>query len=266
MPSPFPGVDPFIEGQTWQDFHGAFLEMVREVMVPQVRPRYVVKVEEYVFVAAGDDGEREEPRGPDVTVALARGKANGKRHGGAAAVALRPVVRTIPLPARRRRQRFLTVRTRTALDVVTVVELLSPWNKDAGQGHGQYLRKREHMFGTRVNLVELDLLRDGVRLPTRERLPRGDYFAFVCRRHRLPKVDVFAWSLRDRLPRIPIPLADGDPDTTLDLQAVFTATYDRTGYDYVLDYSQEVSPALNESDAKWVRQVLNDHAKRRRQK
>lgn len=51
--------------------------------------------------------------------------------------------------------------------------------------------------------------------------------AFVCRKEGLPQVEVYAWTLRRPLPAIPIPLADGDPDVPLDLQAAFTTAYDR---------------------------------------
>jgi hypothetical protein len=43
-----------------------------------------------------------------------------------------------------------------------------------------------------------------------EPLPRGEYLAFVGRSDRRPTVEVYAWSLRDRLPTIPIPLKAGD--------------------------------------------------------
>ena len=48
MPSPFPGMDPFIESQCWRDFHTAFLAEVRSALMPQIRPRYVVVIEEDV--------------------------------------------------------------------------------------------------------------------------------------------------------------------------------------------------------------------------
>jgi hypothetical protein len=139
--------------------------------------------------------------------------------------------------------------------VVTVIELLSPWNKSLSGGCSEYLVKRSDIFETLSHLVELDLLRGGQRLATREPLGPADYYAFVCRKQRLPRVEVYAWSLRDRLPVIPVPLAVGDPDVPLDLQAAFTKTYDRSGYDYSLDYSLPVEPPLEASLSEWVRSV-----------
>ena len=62
------------------------------------------------------------------------------------------------------------------------------------------------------------------------------------------------------MPTIPIPLTDGDPDVTLDLQAVFTATYDRAGYDYALKYDRAVEPPLDANRLDWIRQRLSPAA------
>jgi hypothetical protein len=99
-------------------------------------------------------------------------------------------------------------------------------------------------------------LRGGERLPTREPLESADFFAFVCRKERLPQAEVYAWTLRQPLPAVPVPLAGDDPDVPLDLQAAFTTTYDRAGYDYALDYRRPVEPPLDPATADWVRSVL----------
>jgi hypothetical protein len=43
-------------------------------------------------------------------------------------------------------------------------------------------------------------------------LPPGDYFALIARAERRPDCDVFAWTVRDRLPTIPVPLLAPDAD------------------------------------------------------
>ncbi|MGA2069095.1 MAG: DUF4058 family protein [Thermoguttaceae bacterium] len=257
MASRFPGMDPFIEGQLWQDFHTTFLTVIREVLMPQVRPRYIVEVEEYVYLAReGEDPDRLIE--PDVAVVEGRPELAASPIGPAAAAsAVAPVIHTVPL-SRRRRQVFLTIRNRESRNVVTVIELLSPVNKTAGEGRNEYLVKRSNIFYTLAHLVEIDLLRGGQRLPTREPLSPGDFYAFVCRTQRLPQVEVYAWTLRDRLPAVPVPLSGDDPDVLLDLQAAFTTTYDRAGYDYALDYRRMVEPPLEAPVADWVRSVLKN--------
>jgi Protein of unknown function (DUF4058) len=255
MPSPFPGMDPFIESQRWRDFHTTLITVIREMLIPRVRPRYVVEVEEYVYLAR----EKEDPDRliePDLAIVdTDRDWSASSRSAGSAAVAIQPVVHTVPVP-QRFRQAFLTIRSRESQNVVTVIELLSPWNKTAGEGRNEYLVKRSNVFCTPAHLVELDLLRGGRRLATREPLAPADYYVFVCRKERLPQVDVYGWTLRQSLPAIPIPLAGEDPDVDLDLQAAFTTTYDRAGYDYALDYRRSVEPPLEPATADWVRSLI----------
>jgi len=134
-----------------------------------------------------------------------------------------------------------------------VIEVLSLGNKRAGSdGQREYLTKRESILQSAAHLVELDLLRGGQRLPTIEPLPVADYFAFVCRAYDRPEAQVYAWTLRQSLPTIPIPLNRGDPDVLLDLQNGFTRVYDRAGYDYSLDYRQPVQPAFAAREAEWI--------------
>lgn len=256
MTCPFPGMDPFLESQLWQDFHAKFLPVLGEMLTQQVVPRYFVEVEQYVYLAR----EEEEPDRliePDLALVDVRPNEPTSGAGGAAATAtLAPVVHTMYLPRRRRRQTFLAIRDRSLRKVVTAIELLSPSNKSPGDDRNEYLVKRTNILCTMAHLVELDLLRGGQRLPTREPLERADFYAFISRHGRLPKVDVYLWTLRDKLPRVPIPLADGDPDAYLDLQAAFTTTYDRTRYDYALDYRAALKPPLDAASAEWVRGVL----------
>jgi hypothetical protein len=155
------------------------------------------------------------------------------------------------------REAFLVIRDRRDMCVVTVIELWSPTNKTPrSDGRELYLRKRQSVLESRTNLVEVDLLRGGRRLPTVERLRPADYYVFVCRGARRPHADVYAWRLRQPLPAVPIPLAPDDREVTLDLQAVFNRVYDDFGYDYALDYRQPVRPSLRTADARWAKTLL----------
>ena len=254
MPSPFPGMDPFIEGQLWQDFHTTFITILRELLMPRVRPRYVVEVEQYVYLAREDD-EPDRLVEPDIAVVEASPEALALAGGTAVAATLAPVIYAVPVP-RQHRQKFLSIRDHQSRNIVTVIELLSPTNKRPGDGLSEYLVKRSNILYTPAHLVEIDLLRDGQRLATREPLAPADFYTFVCRWQTRSRAEVYGWTLRDRLPVIPVPLADKDPDVPLDLQAAFTTTYDRAGYDYALDYHSPVKPPLEASQSEWVRSVV----------
>jgi len=252
-------MDPFIESQKWEDFHGSFVGMLREVLVPRVRPQYMVDVERYVYVTREEE-EVVRIIAPDASIA---DTGLGWRESSATAstATLQPVKHRVPLP--RRRQAYLVIRTRRNQTVVTVIELLSPWNKAPEAGVAEYLAKRANVLHSTANLVELDLLRAGERLPTVEPLQDGDFYAFVSRPRLRPELDVYAWTLRDPLPTLPIPLAQDDADVPLDLQAAFTTTYDRAGYDYSLDYGAEVQPVLPTEDAPWLTARLASENRRR---
>jgi hypothetical protein len=248
-------MDPFIEGQSWQDFHTTFLTVIREMLTPRVRPRYIVKVQQHVYLAYGEKSP-DRAIEPDLSVLRGdQGPPAGSGNLEGTTATMMPAIHTVPLP-RRYRQTFLTIRSRESQEVVTVLELLSPWNKEAGKGRSKYLAKRAKVLLTPANLVELDLLRGGRRLPTREPLEPADFYAFVCRKEELPQVEVYRWTLRDRLPTIPVPLANDDPDVPLDLQQAFTTTYDRAGYDYALDYRLPVEPPLEAALSDWVRSLV----------
>ena len=252
MPSPFPGMDPFIEGQKWKGFHTRFIAAIGDALMPHVRPRYVVDVEEDIYLAK-EDGTPVRILVPDVSVV--RGAGWMEDNDGSVAVALEPTVFTLPMTEPIELP-YLVIRRSDNEETVAIIELLSPTNKSSRDGRAEYLAKRNSLLRSRAHLIEIDLLRGGERLPTVEPLSPGDYFAFVSRAERRPKAEVYAWPLNRSLPTIPIPLTDGDPDVSLDLQTVFTTTYDRAGYDYALHYERPVEPPLDEAKLKWIRDSL----------
>lgn len=253
MPSKFPGVDPFIEGQRWKGFHSGFINAMWDRLVAELRPRYIVDVEESVYVAHDDDLVA--VRLPDVSIS--DGDSDSVRTTSTAVVSSSVTV-TLPVTHRIRQLHLKLIRTEDR-ELVTVIELLSPWNK-TGKGREQYLEKREEFLSTSVNLVELDLLRGGQRLPVREKLPQADYYAFVCRSSHRFKAEVFYWTLKQPLPKIPIPLSPDEDECILDLQALFTTTFDRAGYDYSLNYNEDVVPSFGEAESLWADELLHPRA------
>jgi hypothetical protein len=155
-----------------------------------------------------------------------------------------------------RKEPYLEIRDRESRQLVSAVELLSPTNKRSGPDREQYLHKRRRYFYARVNLVEIDLLRGGPRLPL-EDLPPCDYYALVARPEEHPKVAVWPLRLRDPLPTIPIPLRPADGDARLDLQAVVQRVYDAAGYRHYI-YDGTPNPRLSEADSAWAAQLAQN--------
>jgi hypothetical protein len=254
MPSPFPGMDPFIEDQEWEDFHSRFNTAISEALAPGVEPRYIVRVERRIYVEHGLESE-DQVRWADVSVLWSGTDAAVATAASAEAATSLAPVECLLLGPQERRETYLVIREVPSMEIVTVIETLSPTNKRASSdGREQYLAKRQEILQSRTNLVELDLLRGGKRLPVGG-LPPGDYFALVSRGHRRPRTDVFPWTLRQSLPTIPIPLKKDEPEVPLDLQGVFTTVFDRARYQLSLNYADGPRLPLHESDATWMRQL-----------
>lgn len=255
MASPFPGMDPFIESQKWEDFHTRLMTAIGDALVACVRPRYIVDVERRVYLETLDPDEPLRSIVADVGL-MDRGEgALGSGVAVATETTIEPVACVLP-KTEERREVFLAIRRGDTREIVTVIELLSPSNKRPGRrGRDQYIEKRQSILESRTHLVEIDLVRGGRRMPATG-VPAGDYLAVVSRSGRRPLADVYAWPLAHVLPPIPIPLTGDDPDVALELQQVFDLVYDRAGYDYSLDYTRSVEPSLGESQAEWAAGVL----------
>jgi hypothetical protein len=152
---------------------------------------------------------------------------------------------------------FLEVIDRQERMVVTVIEILSPTNKVSGsRGRASYLEKRQEVMTSPSHLVELDLLRAGVTIHTRELLPPADYYVHVSRKAKRPKGVVWPILLTQRLPVSSIPLRSEDEDVPLDLQEVLNTAYDRAAYDLAIDYRRAPVPPLNEAQQLWAHALL----------
>ncbi len=255
MPSPFPGMDPYLEQEDARnDFHGRFIPLVATLLGGQLRPRYLVKIDEHVYVHERTAGSRRLAGRADISVGCGSRKAV-RRPAVAAAAGLLEAPVTVRLPAvDRERLSFVEIRDRRNRELVAVVELLSPANKRPGPDREQYLARRMRILNGPVHLVEIDLLRGGLPMPAEGR-PRCSYSVLVSRAER--RLDAGYWpiSLRERLPEIPVPIRDPDPDARLDLQAVLDRIYDDAGYaDYI--YEGRPRPPLGRKDADWARPFL----------
>lgn len=230
-------MDPYLEGEEWSSVHAALSVEIARQLAPRLRPRYVARTE-LRFAARRSDIY------PDVGVAIREGASPYR------ADAPPPLEMTTFAPESAT-EYTVEIRTTSGRQLVTSIEVLSPANK-RGEGYRMYLDKRERLLRSPVHLIEIDLLRAGGRLPTVEPLPDAPYFIFLSRAERRPKLQVWALTLRDRLPIIPVPLLAGDADSYLDVQAALDGVYDALGYDLSIDYRQPPQPPLSDDDATWV--------------
>lgn len=252
MPSPFPGMDPYLEGSLWTTLHFTLgAEIVRQ-LAPRLRPRYVVlPVERFVMEISNGVAVTTTSVYPDVGVAEAGPQLSGRSETAAASAPLRlATVMPEAVP-----HITVEIRDTTNRRLVTVIEILSPTNK-RGEGVEEYLTRRRRILLSTAHLLEIDLLRTGQRVPMQQPLPAAPYFVFLSRADDRPMTEVWPIALNQALPIVSVPLLPGDADVFLDLQSAFTAAYDLLGYDLIIDYTQPPEISLSNEEKAWVDQYL----------
>ncbi len=251
MTSPFPGMDPYLEEPSmWSSVHVRMMNAISDALSPLITPHFFVEIQQHVYIANADDL----PGGaviPDVYLIH-----TPSRQGGPAiqqpVVEVTPPTLVEPLVESEIRQHFIEIRDRRNREVVTVIEILSPFNKSAGAlGERAFRAKRSKIFGSPVNWLEIDLLRAGSRPP--EVSGKSDYYVLLKRGDRLFPFEVWYFDLRDRLPVVATPLREPFDDAALDLGDVIRSVYERARYGLVIDYSRPVpSPRLRPADENWA--------------
>jgi hypothetical protein len=253
MPSPFPGMDPYLEHPGWwPDFHARFITFCCDALNERLPERYDARIDTQAQLV---DLSAEEVRlmEPDVYVAGRRARSSVRPRQSSRAKSAATLDRvTLRAPRYKEvRDRWIRVMYRPEERVVMVIEILSPTNK-TGTGFEQYQLKRDRLLDQNVHLVEVNLLVRGHRPEIVSDWPPGDYYALIARAEERPKAGIKSWSVRDPLPTIPIPLRAPDPDVTLDLAQVFTTIYDRGRYARVIDYAVPPAAPLNRDDLAWA--------------
>ena len=246
-------MDPYIERRAiWPDFHDRLIAAISAALQPQLRPKYAALVQDRLYVV-----ESQRPIYPDV--AVVESPLFQRSTGGAAVIEIdEPVV--IETTEEEIREPYIEIIEPAAGNrLVTAIEVLSPDNKIPGLGRRNYLRKRNELLKSRAKLVEIDLLRIGkptLRTTKADlaRLPRWRYLAIVKRRPK--RHEVYAIALEKRLPKIAIPLAKGDPDIALDLQAAFARVWEEGPYPTLLNYDAPPPGEMSADEIAWCEERL----------
>jgi len=261
MKSPFPGMDPYIEAcGLWEDFHKHLIEQIAWQLADVTPARYVVRTgERFYLVLVESEGKTAHPFLPDVSVTTPRGRKKGSKKGGTALV--EPIAGDKPHILRafieeEHRETFIEIyETDPEMRLVTSIEVLSPSNKRPGtEGWNLYQRKRQSLLLGNVNLVEIDLLRGGQRMPMLDPWPDSPYTLMVERARKPYACHVWEGHFQRPLPSIPIPLAKPDPDILLSLQPLIDTIYQRFRYAQSIDYAVELTPPMSAEDSAWCRQ------------
>ncbi|MDB5331237.1 MAG: hypothetical protein JWP03_2388 [Phycisphaerales bacterium] len=258
MPSPFPGMDPYIEAcGRWPGLHLHLIIRCADQLNERLPSQYVATLGERIELIDEQNFRlKNRAIGPDVAILRDPDRTKARNTGPKSSMAtlephtLPQDVEVLDLP----KQPYVEIMYLPEERVVTDIEVLSPSNKRAGsKDRLAYLTKRKNLLVHDVSLVEFDLLLGGERLELQEPLPQGDYFAFVTRSIRPHECDVYNWSVRDPLPTLPIPLRTEDGEVLLDLAAAFVQSYDRGRMHRFLHYGEPILE-LSETDRIWAAQ------------
>jgi hypothetical protein len=260
MPSPFPGMDPYLEDpELWPDVHHELISRIRERLHDGLGPKYVVRVETRVYITDFD-----EPVPPFYVPDLRiEKKSRGAKGGGTAvsAIAVRSITEPILYPSafgQEIEETFLTVRD-DKKSVVAVIEVLSPTNKVPGSsGRRAFLKKRGEILASSAHWLEIDLLREGERTPVEVPSDRVEYRALLFRGD--DRARVYCWPIRlqDPLPVLGVPLSPPDGDVPLDLGEVIAAVYQAGAYNRSVNYRKPPIPPLPRNLAGWANKLLKD--------
>jgi hypothetical protein len=266
MPSPFPGMDPWLEGPgVFPDLHSSFAIYLRAALAKALPRPFFAAISTRIYMEESD--RRTEP---DVDVLTPTNGAPVATATTGTAVATRRRanvfdIPVLPWPDEEITESFIEIRTTDGGDrLITSVEILSPTNKKRGAtGRGLYLAKQQEMRQLGVNLLEIDLLRAGAHatMATLAEMRRqvGQYEYHVCvTKVAADNCQVVPIRLVEPLPTIDVPLTSEAGTVATDLQLVLDRCYDEADYSRRLHYDQPCNPPLTPEQQTWAEGILRE--------
>lgn len=222
-------MDPYLEDPNlWPDVHLTLIIAMRAALNAVMPSGFRAAADRYVWIHE-PDAEAQKRVAPDVFVVESDPERASPGTTGSVAT---PASAAVVFPAvKREGNKYLKIVEARTHRLISVIEVLSPINKKAGADREAYLTKRVDYLTAGVNLVEIDLLRAGQRIPLGREFPaNADYCAFVCRADQMPRGDVWFFGVRDEMPNIPIPLLPGTPDCILNLRSCLDRAFEEGLY------------------------------------
>ncbi len=256
MPSPFPGMDPYLETpDLWADVHHGLISQIRAALTQRIKSHYVGRIEFRKYVSDEDDPGRR-ALVPDLRIETSPNvrPVNGPKNG---ALAIAEPIFFPMLIDNEIEEAYLAIKDRRTGALVTIIEVMSPANKIRGsEGRKSFMSKKKEVLASDVHWVEIDLLRSGDPSIVNPPLRPSDYRVVVSRGNDRYKGRYWPIGVRQPLPVVGIPLKGEDPDVPLDLGAVLAAAYDNSAYEASIDYCRPPSPPLALEDARWAGKLL----------
>jgi Protein of unknown function (DUF4058) len=258
MPSPFPGMNPYLEApQSWTGLHNWLVGELAKVLGTMLPENYYVAVEERVYESM--EAESTLIGIPDSAVLKTPSAQSAL--GNTATLSQprlsQPATVTVPMPITIN-EAYLEVRAAETHQVVTVIEVISLKNKQ-GESRQKYEEKRNRILASQSHLVEIDLLRKGRAMAFSGTAP-VHYRILVSRRQQRPQADLYGFNLQDEIPIFPIPLQHQDAEIPIDLKPIIDLIYDLGRFPLRIDYTQDPpEPKLSKDDRNWCDRLLKQN-------
>lgn len=261
MPSPFPGMDPFLEAH-WGDVHTTLSTYIRNELRAQLPEGLKARIEESVILEAVDDDLAGENYGriyPDVGV-LESPTSRGSSASSLGGVAVsEPIITTTKFVPRTQRAVHI-FDTNKKMRLVTAIELISPGNKIGSRNRDVFQTRQESILEAEASLVEIDFIRQGQQVlycpPLGDKSPYG---ICVVRGWQPTRAEVYTARYDAALPTIRIPLRKRDPDAILELQKLLDRAYIDGDYED-LDYTRKLKPPFTAAENRWLKAQLKKRA------
>lgn len=221
MPSPFAGMDPYLEDEKlWPSFQHQMVHSLYQTFLPGLMDRYRARIGQRVYATAQ--------------------------------ALFTSVIR------QEHQESFIEIRQRTDGRLITLLEVVSPANKTSQEGRAAYMEKRREGQACHASLVEVDLVLQGQPLLDypREGLPDWDFAVTVTRSSKPDQYEIYTATLQKPLPRFRLPLASDDRDTVVDLQAAFNRAFDQGMFLDKIDYQRDPATRIDECDRQHIDQRL----------
>ena len=254
MLSPFSGMNPYLEHPSlWAGIHHRLITAIANDLAPKLRPKYIVAIEERVYEVNGDTALLVGV--PDVSVQSSLSLGRSTESNLVVVSPTLPIEVLLPMPEILT-EAYLEIRAVETEEVLTIIEVLSPKNKQVGIGRLQYETKRLKILGSATHFVEIDLLRQGNSMAMVGNFLPSHYRIVVSHSENRPKAQLYGFNLQDTIPEFLVPLRASEPEPTINLKRLLDEIYDQGSYDLRIDYSRPPIPALSELDLAWVNERL----------